>query len=136
MESDRPQNGSWDSLGAALLGVVKGLTGQPLLLTAMGVAVVLALIAIFGPAGGQLYAGIVAALVLVLAVLWAVTHRSSDERSEGNVIRTGSRAEVDDVEMRRKGAANVIDAGRRSRVSKIRMSSDAGDERQQGQDGP
>ena len=61
---------------------------HPLFLVGLGAAILLTLIALWGPDGGQLYAALLAGLIFLLAVIWALTSGRPAPRT-GHRVRTG-----------------------------------------------
>lgn len=127
MNQPARQDGSWDALITTPLEVVKRLAGEPVLLIGMGGSVILALIAIFGPDGGQVYAWLVAGLILVLTVIWAILPSSrtrgrrrgtdqAQERLRGNRARLGARSRIDRLEMTATGGGDPNDLRTGSRM--------------------
>ncbi len=87
----RAEPGGWGALVAAPMEVIRLLRGEPILLIGMGAAVLLTLMALFGPDGTQLYALTIAALVVVLVVIRAITMRRERSASPGSGVEISAR---------------------------------------------
>lgn len=102
-----------------VLHVIASRLRHPLFLVGLGAAILLTLIALGGPDGGQLYAGLIAGLILVLAIIWALTTRRTTD-SEGHRLRLGShlKAEGDILQESGRGG-HRLRIGRRAHVQDI-----------------
>ena len=82
-ERDAPRS-ALTSLAAVPLEVVRLLKGDKLLLTAMGAASIVAVVAIVVPEDGWRYALVIAALVVVLVVVRAIGEWRRDDGDDGD----------------------------------------------------
>jgi hypothetical protein len=105
----------WQSLLSTPAAVVRYLRKEPLLLAGMGAAVLIAIVAVFAPGGGAVFAYVIAGVVFAACVLWAVNgalrQRAEARAAErdrprlpGTDFVAGGRSTVRDVRMSRRPA--------------------------------
>lgn len=100
----------WGELIATPRDAVRLLAREPLLLAGTTASVLLVLIAIFGPAGGRLYAWLLTGLSLIVCLLWTVlrlSRRGAGPAQGVNEVTFGQHAEQEKVEFAAERANEV-----------------------------
>ena len=97
-KDSEPDPGGWQPLVSTPLAVVRRLK-EPILLAGMGAAALIAIVAVFVPSTGRTYAWLIAGLIFLLCLVWAVTaplrRPPLDEPGKGtNVVVMGDRAQI------------------------------------------
>jgi hypothetical protein len=143
MSEEHEEDGFWAGLVGVPLEVVRLIKDDKVLLSGMGAAVLVTLIAITAPEAGRFYALVVVGVIVLLVLIRAVSrwagvepddpapemgpHAPADS-ARGNVAETSGRARAENVTMNaRTGEFNRLTATGRSRVKGLRMNA-GGDE--------
>lgn len=106
-----------------VLHVIATRLRHPLFLLGLGAAILLTIIAVAGPEGGQTYAALLAGMILAVSVIWALTSRRSRAAPRGttNTVRMGAFSRTRDIRQSSggRGATNTVRGGTGAQAGNI-----------------